>query len=122
MSITAAKLAKKRLTLRRTVDHLVLLLGVLQNALRTEHLFVGVAVELDLLLGVGLAVLDAAYFDGRRRLRLLVGLHGKASQHLVVHWQVVWRNLVRRLIVRALQHAVLWELTAAFEAEGVAAR
>ena len=84
MSMTVAKLETKTLTFRRAVNHLVLLLSMLQDALGTEHLFVGVAIELDLLGGVRLAVFDASHFDRLLRLRLLVGLHREASQNLVV--------------------------------------
>ena len=49
---------RTRLTFRRTVDDLVLLLRVFEDTLGAEHFFVDCAVELDFFLGMGLAVLD----------------------------------------------------------------
>ena len=101
----------------------MLLLSVLQDALGTEHVSVLDTVELDFLLGVGLAVLDLALghlavLHGRIRRRC----HGQARQHLVVYWQVVGVDLVTAFVVWALDHSVLWQLTDALRAEGVAAR
>ena len=98
----------------------MLLLGVLQDALAAEHVTILHAVELDLLLGMGLAVLDLALghlagAQGRVRCRG----HGQASEHLVVHWQVVRVDLVARLVVGALDHAMLGQLTDALRTERV---
>jgi len=75
----------------------VLLLGVFEDAFGAEHLFVGDAVELDLLGSMCCAVLDAAADLLRRnlRLRLLVSLHRQARQYLVVYRQIVGLDLMR---------------------------
>jgi hypothetical protein len=94
------------LTFGRAVDDLVFLLGVFQDALAAEHLFICVAIELDLFGGVGLAVLDSANFDRLLRLRLLIRLHRKPGKNLVVHGESVRLDLMRRLVVGALDHSV----------------
>jgi len=50
--------SRKKLTFGRAIDDLVLLLGVLENTLGTEHLLVVRTVEFDLLLWMLLAILD----------------------------------------------------------------
>ena len=94
----------------------MLLLSMFQNAFGAEHIAVLHAVEFDLLGGMRLTVLDLALFhlaavsEGRVRRRG----HRQSSQHLVVDGQVVWANLMRRLVVWTLDHAVLGELAHAF--------
>ena len=100
----------------------MLLLGMFQNALCAEHVAVLHAIKLYLLGRMRLAELDLAFchltategWVSRRS-------HRQTGQHLVVHRQVVRANLMRGLIVRALDHAVLGELAHAFRAERVAA-
>ena len=98
------------LTFGGAVDDLVLLLCVLQDALGAEHVSVLHAVELYFLAGMADTILDLALghlarrhgWVGRRR-------HGQTCQHLVVYGQVVRGNLVRTLVVRALDDSVLGE-------------
>ena len=55
---------------------------------------------------------------------ILTGLssHGESSEYLVVDWKILGYNMVRNLIIGALDHLVFEELLEALEAEGVAAR
>ena len=94
----------------------MLLLSMFQNAFGAEHIAVLHTVEFYLLGGMRLTVLDLALFhlaavsEGRVCRRG----HRQSSQHLVVDGQVVWANLMRRLVVWTLDHAVLGELAHAF--------
>ena len=76
------------LTFGRTVDDLMLLLGVFEDTLGAEHFLVVQAVELYLLGGVLLAELNGSLLNDHL---LWIGgrCHGQTSQHLVVHWQIV---------------------------------
>ena len=111
------------LTFWRAVDDLVLLLSVLQNAFRTEHVPVLQAVELNLLRGVLSTKLNLAF-------RHLTGQHGrvgrsrhwKSRKHLVVDWQVVGSYLMVAFVVRTLNHSVLGEFTNALRTERVTTR
>lgn len=88
----------------------MLLLRVLEDALRAEHVSVLHAVELDFLAWMALTVLDLALRHLARRHRWIGRrCHRQACQHLVVHRQVVWGNLVRTFVVWALDHSVLGE-------------
>ena len=108
------------LTFGRAVDHLVLLIGMLQDALGTEHFLVVHAKELDLFLRVLLAVLDRAVFHGTCYVHWVGGRsHWKPGQHLIVHWQVVHWQVMGRLVIRTLYRLVLWQLLATFLAEWV---
>ena len=90
MSITKIRVSRRVLTFGRTVDDLVLLLGVLEDALRAEHVAVLLAVELDLLLRVLRAVLDLALGHlARRQRRVRRRRHRQPRQHLIVHPQIV---------------------------------
>ena len=95
---------------------------MLEDAFGAEHLPVLHTVELDLLRWMGLAVLDLtlghlAGAEGRVR-----GCgHGQASQNLVVDRQAIWADLMRALVVGALDHTVLRQLSYALGAERVAA-
>ena len=89
----------------------MLLLGVFEDALRAEHVSVLHAVKLDFLAGVADTVLDLALGHLARRHRWIGRrCHWQPCQHLVVHWQVVRRDLVRTFVVRALDDSVLGEL------------
>ena len=110
------------LTLGRTIDNLVLLLCVFQNALGAEHITILHAIELDLLGWMRLTILDLAF----GHLAALEGwicrcCHWQTGQHLIVDGEVVRSDLVRRLVIWALDHAVLGELADAFRAEGMSA-
>ena len=63
--MTTNKVSERFLTFGRAVNHLVLLLSMLQDALAAEHLLVRVAVKLNLLACMHNAVLDASYLYGR---------------------------------------------------------
>ena len=54
----------------------MLLLSVLEDAFRAEHLLVGVTVKLHLFAGMGRAVLDASDLNWCLRVGLLISLHG----------------------------------------------
>jgi hypothetical protein len=107
-----------RLTFGRTVDDLVLLLRVLEDALRAEHVPVLHAVELDLFRRVRHAVLDLRF---RHLASGHCGVggrgHGEAGEDLVVDGQVVWSNLMITLVVGALNDSVLGEFADALGAE-----
>ena len=95
----------------------MLLLRVFEDALGAEHFLVLDAVELHLLRRVGHAELNLALHCGARVLRVCRGCHGQASQHLVVHGQIVRVHRVGTFVVRALNDALLRQLSAALKAE-----
>ena len=110
------------LTFRRAIDNCVLLLRMLQDALRAEHVAVLHAIELDLFLRMLDAHLDLAF----RHCRLRGGWvgrcrHGKTRQNLIVHRQVVWRDLMCAFVVRTLDYAVLGQLSDALGTEWMSA-
>jgi len=85
---------------------------MLQDALRAKHVAVLHAIELDLFLWMLDAHLDLAF----RHCRLRGGRvgsrgHGKSRQNLIVHRQVVWRNLMCAFVVRTLDYSVLGQLS-----------
>ena len=106
--------------------HLVLGIGVLQDALRAEHLLIAFAEELHLFLLVGVAVLDAAaFFRGSRGACPRGGAHlsnGQRSENRVVDWQALSVRVVSHLVERALDDLVLADLPQTLKTEGVAAR
>lgn len=111
------------LTFGRAVDHLVLLLGVLEDTLGAEHVAVLHTVELHFLLRVRLAVLNLACLHlARRQCRVCSGGHREPSEDLVVDWQVVRVDVVRALVIRALDRTVLGEFANTFTAERVSTR
>ena len=103
----------------------MLLLRVLQDAFRAEHLPVLQAVELDFLCRVLLAVHDLCLLDGlasgRRLSRAICSLHGQTRQDLVVDGQVVGVDLMAAFVVGALDHAVLGQLAGALSTKCVTA-
>ena len=113
--------SRKLLTLGGAVDDFVLLLRVLEDALGAEVLPAHHAVELYLLLRMLPAVHDLGLWDlARVGLGVLCG-HRKARQNLVIHWQVVWADLMITLVIWALDHAVLGKFARALATEGVTA-
>ena len=95
---------------------------MLQDALGTEHLPVLHTIELDLFGGMLGAVLDLRLGHLTRAQSWIgCGGHGQPGQHLIIHWQVVRGNLMRALVVRALDHAVLGKFANAFATERVTA-
>ena len=87
-----------------------------QNALGAEHIAVLHAIKFDLLGWMRLTELDHAFghLAAISKGRVRRGGHWQPSQNLVVDGQVVRANLMRRLIVWTLDHAVLGELSDAF--------
>lgn len=120
--ISKTELFKFKLTLVGTGTHVVLLLSVLQNALRTEHLVAVLAEKFNLLVLMGLAHGNHRTF-GQFRFFRLAGprLDRKRSQHCVVHRQGVGRVRVDRLVEGALDLVVLADFQRALVAEGVSA-
>ena len=113
----------RTLTFRRAIDDLVLLLGVLEDALGAEHVTVLHTVELDFLARVRLTILDLALRHlAVREVRICGRGHGQAGEDLVVDWEVVWADVVSGLVVRALNHAVFRKFAHALAAEGMPAR
>ena len=94
---------------------------MLQDALGAEHLPVLHTVELHLFGGVLSAVLNLrlGHLTCAQRWIGCRG-HGQSGQHLIIHWQVVRCNLMRALVIRTLDHAVLGKFAYAFAAERVA--
>ena len=106
---------KFTLTFWRAVDDLVLLLSVLEDTLGTEHVSVLHTVEFDLFARMADAVLDLALGHLTGRHGWIGGSgHGQSRQHLVIYWQVVRGNLMRALVVRALDHSVLGQFANTF--------
>ena len=102
-------------------------LGVFEHAFRAEHLPVIFAVELDLLLGMDLAVTDGRkhcdLFGSVLLVLALIGdAHLKSRQHLVVDRQALGRLVMLELVVRALDDLVLVQHEDALIAERVSAR
>ena len=107
-----------KLTFRRTVDDLVLLLGVLEDALGAEHVAVLHAVELHFFRRVRHAVLDLRFCHlASGHGRIGGGGHGKAGEDLVVDREVVGSNLVIAFVVWTLNHSVLGEFADALGTE-----
>ena len=79
-----------------------------QDTLRTEHLTVLHAVELDLFRGMCWTVLNLAlgHLAGAKR-RIGRRRHRQSSQYLIVNWQLVRTDLMCTLVVRALDDAML---------------
>ena len=96
---------------------------MLEDAFGAEHLSVLDTVELDLLRWMGLTVLDLTlgHLAGAKG-RVRGGGHWQTSQNLVVDGQAIWVDLMRALIVGALDRTVLRQLPYALGAERVAAR
>lgn len=109
------------------------LLGVLEDALGTEHFIIVFAEELNFLGCMHSTVrqlqLDRLIRRGRRvgasdlcrRLLVLLGEHGQTRQHLVVHWEVVRCHHVHGLVVGTSDRVVLKHLATALQTEGVTA-
>ena len=98
----------------------MLLLGVLEDTFGAEVLSAHHAVEFHLLLWMLTAVHDLGLRNRPLRggLRSL-GSHRQTRQNLVIDRQVVWIDLMIALVVGALDHAVLRELSHAVVAERV---
>ena len=100
----------------------MLLLGVLEDTFGAEVLSAHHAVELNLLLRMLAAVHDLGLRNrALRGGRIILGCHRQTRQNLVIHRQVVWIDLMVALVVGALDHAVLGELSHAIAAERVSA-
>lgn len=115
--------AVEGLTFWRAVYNFVFLLGMLQNALGTEHVSVLCAIKLDFLCGVLRTVLNLAFCHLRCRHCGVRGrCHGKSRKNLVVDGQVIGSYIMVAFVIWTLDHTVLGELANTFRTEGVTAR
>ena len=88
------------------LNNIVLHLCMFKDALRAEHNPAVLAVEFNLFLGMHIAEFDRAHLvalrvDAPFLCGLILGPHRECCEHRVVHRQVLGRNVVRNLIVRA---------------------
>lgn len=97
----------------------MLRLRMLENALGTEHFFVTQTVKLHFFLRMRLTILNDS-FDGCGRvgqLRVSARSHRQSREHLIIHGQVIGGQLVRRLVVWALDYVVLRQLPTTLQTE-----
>ena len=101
------------LTFGRAIDDIVLLGGMLQDTLRAEHLFIILAIELHFFGWMLLAELQGSSMGmGLHTICLIIGScsHRQTSQNLVVHREIVYRDLMASFVVGTLDGPLLRQL------------
>lgn len=85
---------KKENTFVRDRHDLVLSVSMLEDTLATEHFLIALAEEFNLLLSVGVAVLNPTVFCSARGITARAAIHlrnGESREDCIIYWQVVGR-------------------------------